>query len=129
MAQIAGARGLSGKFTITGTGLFILGDADSDFASTWEIMLVSSSFSGSITVQAYSKSKYADDDGVTPIPINYIGSYVNGSVSASDAFVNTAITTTSEILVPASGRRIVLDCTAYTSGSMIVYSVPVIGAG
>jgi hypothetical protein len=129
MAQITGTRGLGGgKFTINATGLYILGDVDESFAATFELMLVSNSFSGSITVQAYSKAKAADDDGVTPVPISYVGSYVNGSVG-TDAFVSTAITGTSEILVPATGRRIVLDCTAYTSGSMTVYAVPIIGAG
>lgn len=104
---------------------FYLGNASDSFVGMYAVMLVSNSFSGSITVKARIGSPYAA--AVAPVPILYVSRYLNGAIS-TDGLLATPITTTSLILVPASGQMIVLSCGTFTSGSMSVYKMPVMGA-
>lgn len=115
------------KFVISAVNTFVIGATDSAFVGTFHVHLVSSSFSGSVTVKARSAQKDASVDSVPFVTCNYLNTYVNGAVG-DQTYVNTAITTTSEILIPASGRQIVLDCTSYTSGTLTAYITPLIGA-
>lgn len=109
------------KITIKSADTFYLGNAGQTFVSTWAIMLVSSSFTGSVTVKSRIQGKEAADDSVAPVQVVYTARFLNG-VAGTDALVSTAITTTSLIIVPATGQSIVLDCTSYTSGSLVAYT-------
>lgn len=109
--------------TITAAGLTELGDSGSGLVGVKVIQFVSSSFSGTITVQARSKGQAAGT--VTAVPIPYKSRYVNGAVG-TEAYVTTGITGNSIIEVNAAGLDIVLS-TAFASGSMTVYISDAIG--
>lgn len=115
------------KFTISAADAFYLGDASDGRVGTHAVMLVSSSFSGSVTVKARIRGSDAATDAVTPVAVPYLARYLNGAVG-SDSIVTTAITGTSLILVPSSGQVPVLDCTSYTSGTLTAYVFPLEGA-
>lgn len=125
---MAAIKGVSGKFTIQSADAFYLGNPGGDSTvGTYAIMLVSNSFSGSITVKARIREVQAwQGDTITPVAWSYLSYYLNGA--ATSGVQATAITGTSVILVPASGLQIVLDCTSFTSGSMTVYTAPCVGA-
>lgn len=115
------------KFTINSADTYILGRPSHENVGTWAIMLVSSSFSGTVRVKSRAMGKDADTDTVTFVQVPYLKRYLNGSV-ADDSLVSTDITDTSLILVPASGQAIALDCTTFNSGSFTVYAFPLEGA-
>lgn len=118
------------KFVISAADTVYIGDPGSSAVGTLALMLVASTgtaWTGSITVKARSSAPEAATDSVTPVAVQYSARYLNGAIS-TDTLVSTAITGTSLILVPASGQTIVLDCTAYTQGTMTVYKVPLVGA-
>lgn len=112
------------SFVINAANAYVVGEGGED-AATMSLHLVSSSFSGSITIKAFSRNDKAS--AATPVAIPYCKLYLNGSVGDA-SMVSTAITDSSIILVPSSGLKIVVDCTSFTSGSMTVYPVPVQGA-
>lgn len=119
---------LGQRFVINSAGLTAIGDASDSFVGMIALQFVSDSFSGTITVKATSASPIAQADGVTPVAVLYVARFLNGSIS-TDGLVSTGITNNSLILVPASGQTIYLDTTgAYTSGTMTVYKMPLIGA-
>lgn len=104
---------------------FYLGNASDTFVGMYGIMLVSNSFVGSISVKSRIGSPYAA--AVTPVAVLYVSRFLNGAIG-TDGLVSTAITGTSLILVPATAQMIVLSCSSFTSGSMSVYKMPVVGA-
>lgn len=112
------------KFKIAGVNLYILGNASESSIGAWLIRLVSSSFSGSITVVGNDGGKAVVDDAVAFVPIVYHQNYLNGSV-ADGTLVSTAITGESLIIVPASGMSVGLNVTSYVSGSLIAYVTPI----
>lgn len=116
------------KFKITAGDTYILGDAANTVVGTFGVQLVNDgSFVGQITVKARSRVEEADKDGVAFQTWRYAGGWVNGA--ASDfSLLNGVLTTDSNILIPASGQEIALDVTAYTSGSLTAYVVPMEGA-
>ncbi len=119
----------SGHFVINAANRYDLAAPNSDATTgTWAIMLVSSSFVGTITVKAkIGPSQAWNSDTITPVAWSYLSYYLNGAANAG--VQATGITGTSLILVPASGLRISLDTTsAYTSGTMDVYALPLEGA-
>lgn len=120
----------SNHFQITATGTFDLAAGAADaVVGTLVIMLVSNSFSGSISVQAKIAASAAwPSDSIAYVGHAYWSNYLNGTNAAATALVTTAITGTSLIYVPATQLRIALDCTAFTSGTMDVYMLPAIGA-
>jgi hypothetical protein len=89
--------------------------------STRLVHLVSSSFSGSITVKGRARGTT-----VAYVAIPYKKRYLNGAVG-DDSFVSTAITDTSIIEINGAGLDLQLDCTSYTSGSMDVHSDDMVG--
>lgn len=113
------------KWTLNTQDVHFLGNPSDQIVGTVVLMLVSSSFVGSITVK--SRICVGEASAVTPVAVQYSARYLNGAISDDDLH-STAITDTSLILVPASGQSIVLDCTAYTSGTMTVYQIPLAGA-
>lgn len=116
------------KIVISAADAIVIGDPGMTAVGTIAIMLVASTgtaWTGSITVKARSSAPEAAAE--TPVAVQYSARYLNGAIS-TDTLVSTAITGTSLILVPASGQTIVLDCTAYTQGTMTVYKVPLVGA-
>lgn len=115
------------KFVINAAQQYQLSDGSDNCVSTHALMLVSSSFVGSVTVKAISRARAAVTDGVTPVPVQYVARYLNGAI-ATDSLGSAAITGTSLILIPSSGQVPVLDCTAYTSGTLTVYVVQLEGA-
>lgn len=115
------------KFTLKSADAFYIGNAEVTYVSTWAIMLVSNTFSGSITIKSRIQGDVAAADSVVPVAVCYQARFINGSVG-TDAIVSTAITGTSLIIVPATGQSIVIDCTSFTSGSMTVYAYPYAGA-
>lgn len=116
------------KIKIQSQDTYILGDAHEALVGTFAVHIVNDgSFVGTITVKARSRTPDADNDGVTFQPTIYEKLYLNGAVG-DGSLVSTGITTTSIILVPASGLQIALDVTAFTSGSCSAYIVPLQGA-
>lgn len=114
-------------FTIGAADACYLENTSDGFVGTMAVMLVSNSFSGSITVKSRIMGKDASDATVVPVAVNYLGRYVNGAIG-TDTLGSAAITGTSLILIPASGQVPVLDCTSWVSGSMTVYCFPLDGA-
>lgn len=116
------------KFKIKAGDTYILGNPSNNVVGTFAVMLVNdAAFVGTVTVKARSSAPEADVDNVAFVPWRYAAGWVNGA--ASDfSLINTGITTDSNILIPASGQEIALDVTAYTSGSMTAYVVPMEGA-
>lgn len=116
------------KFTIDGQNTYILGDASNRVVGTFAVQIVNDGvFVGSITVKARSRVPEADDDGVAFVATVYEKLNLNGAVG-DGSLVSTAITTSSLILIPASGLQVALDVTAYTSGTATVYITPLEGA-
>lgn len=102
---------------------YTLGAADAVFlppgpttgpARTRVIGLTSASFSGTITVKM-RKAGTSD----TPVACVYKKRVLNGA-AGDETYVSTGITGTSIITIPTEGVQIVLDCGAYTSGSMVI---------
>lgn len=100
--------------TINSADTYNFGNAGSGEVSTTMFHLVSSSFSGSITV----KGRAMDTEN-TFAEIPYRALHLNGAVSDGSE-VDTAITDTSIIEVDSTGLDVALDCTSYTSGTMAV---------
>jgi hypothetical protein len=100
--------------TINSADTYNFGDAGSGEVSTTMFHLVSSSFSGSITVKGRATGT---SDTFAEIP--YRALHLNGAV-ADGTEVDTAITDTSIIQVDSAGLDVALDCTSYTSGTMAV---------
>ena len=116
-------------FTINAANAYYLTKVDRQTTGTLAIQLQSASFSGTITVKARVFPDFGNTPTpptVTPVAWSYLTYYLNGS--AATGIVNTGITGTSIILVPATGLQIVLDCGTYTSGSMQVTVEPCVGA-
>lgn len=98
--------------TIDGANTYVLRQASEGVVSRWIVHLVSSSFSGSITV----KGRLAGTDNAF-VAIPYKDRYLNGAVG-DDASVTTAITGTSVLDIDSTGLDVAIDCTTFTSGSM-----------
>lgn len=119
---------LKRKFTINAANAYYLGNAHGESVSTWMIQLVADgSWNGTVKIKARAMGDDAATDAVAPVQVPYLKRYLNGSV-ADDSLVSSDITTTSIILVPASGQTIVVDCTAFVAGTMACYAWPVEGA-
>ena len=117
------------KLKITdGNNLYFFGDAGTgDIVSTFAVFMVASGLTGgSTTVSAVTKGD-AIADAVTPVPVPYKALYLNGSVG-SGSLGSAAITSTSLILVPASGLGLVLNIATISAGSWTIYTWPVAGA-
>jgi hypothetical protein len=112
------------KFTINSQTAYIINNASTELVGTFAVMLVSNSFSGSITVKSRIMSNLAAAE--TSVPVCYVARYLNGAIG-TDATVSTAITGTSLIMIPASGQAITLDCTSFVSGTMTAYAIPLLG--
>lgn len=95
---------------------YVSGAAQPQAVATLVCELVSSSFSGSVTVKAR-----AAGSSQTPQAIAYYD-YTTGAYSTA------AITGTKLIAVPNSGLDVCLDCTSYTSGSLTYRGKAVVGA-
>jgi hypothetical protein len=116
------------KFVISAADAFHLKDASDGLVSTWLVHLVADgSWSGTVKVKSRAMGTDAVADSVTPVQVPYLKRYLNGVV-ADDTLVSTDITTTSIILIPASGQSIVIDCTTYGAGTMAGYCFPLEGA-
>lgn len=107
--------------TINTADTYNFGDVSSGEVGVCEFHLVSSAFSGSITVKGRAR-------GTTNafVAIPYAKQHLNGAV-ADGSTVSTAITDTSIIQVDSSGLDIALDCTSYASGSMAVTPTRAVG--
>lgn len=114
---------IGNTFKLNGANLYVLGNPLIAGVGAISIKIQNdAAFSGSIAVQAKSENP-ADTTYVNHI---YAAYYLNGTVSDGTIQSGTAITTTSNIIVPASGLFIALNVT-YTSGSATVYWTPVVG--
>lgn len=121
-------------FTINGVNAYFIGDTDAGerVVGTYALLLVSASFVGSVTVKATSSNPAAGmasgTPQTTPVQCAYLSDYLNGTALSAPAYNNAALTDTSHLWVPCTGRQVVLDCTAFTSGALTVYMVPTFGA-
>ena len=106
---------------ITAANAHFLQPSNSGVVNRWAIGLLSASFSGSVTIKG--RTLGSTD---TPVAFPYISQYLNGAVGTG-GLVSTAITGTSYIEVDASEFEIVVDCTAYTSGTLTMTVRPVLG--
>lgn len=115
------AAAVPGADTYTAVQTFVLGSASDEFVGTIAVHIVDTgSFTGSISVKARSAHREANADAVGFAAIPYVKQHLNGS-AADETYVSTAITTTSIILIPATGLEIALDLTSYTSGTATIY--------
>lgn len=115
------------RFKINSDDTFVLGDGSTNNVAVYAIDIIPVS-AGTISVVPVARA--ANIGGIsttTPgfVAIPYQSLHVNGSVGTG-AFVTTAITGRSTILVPASGLSIALEV-AYTSGDYEVYARPLNG--
>jgi hypothetical protein len=112
----------NGKGVIAATDTYVLGNTGDGTVGTWVIQAVESTFVGSIIVKARLKGSAA-----AFVPILYKQRNLGGTVS-DDTSVSTTLTDQSFLIeVNGAGLDVALDCTAYTSGSLDVYAVPLIG--
>lgn len=110
--------------TTSGAGEYVIGNCGVSGGS-WAIHLQSSSFSGSITVKARVTKPTGASAALTEQAILYRPLFLNNAVAATTEEVSTAITNTSIIQIPvADGLDVVLDCTAFVSGSMSYQAYP-----
>ncbi len=119
----------NGTFVINAADTYVIGDVSDGLVGTWAIHLVNdNSLSASITVKG--RSRAIGQGASTPafVAIPYLPLHLNGSVGTYGTGSSAALTTTSYILVPATGGQIALDCTSFTSGSATVYCTPLVGA-
>jgi hypothetical protein len=105
-------------FTLNSADEYVVGGDAGQGGAFMLIQLVSTSFSGSITVKARASGSAAAE-----VPIPYKRRNLAGSVS-DDTSVSAAITDSALIEINCLGLDVVLDCTAYTSGTMAVYVRP-----
>jgi len=110
-----------------GTGTYIIGDASDGLVGTFSVHLVNTGGLGaSMVVKARTRIPQANDDNVAFQPIPYLKLFLNGAV-ADSTFDTAPITTTSIILIPATGLEIALDVT-YSAGTGRIYWSPLKGA-
>jgi hypothetical protein len=106
------------EFTLNSASEYVIGGDAGQGGAFMLIQLVSSSFSGSVTVKARASGSAAAE-----VPIPYKRRNLGGTVS-DDTVVSAAITDSALIEVNCLGLDVVLDCTTYTSGSLAVYVRP-----
>jgi hypothetical protein len=112
----------NGVGTINSADTYILGNTGDGTVGTWVIQAEESTFVGSIVVKGRRKSSAAPF-----LAIPYTRRNLAGTVS-DDTSVTATITDSGFLIeVNAAGLDIALDCTAYTSGSLSVYAVPLVG--
>jgi hypothetical protein len=87
----------------------------SDRVCSYLIHFQSASFSGSVTIKGG-----VIDKAYTLIALGYKDMETGDNATA-------AITGNALVLVDASGINVVLDCTAYTSGTLAYTAVPLVG--
>lgn len=100
-------------FTINAANDYYLPGPPAGSVRVKVIALISSSFSGTVTVKA---RKQGSSDA--PVAVPYKKLHLNG-LAGDASYVSTGITGTSLIEVPCEGMDVVLS-TAYTSGSLAV---------
>lgn len=121
------ATAAAGSEQYTGSQNFVLGGASDQFVGMIAIHIVDTgSLSASIVVKSRTAHSARETDTVPFLSVPYVSHNVNGTVGTG-AYVSTAITTNSMLLVPATGEEISLDMT-YVSGTATVYWAPVQGA-
>lgn len=123
------ASAVPGNEQYTGTQTFVLGNAGDEVVGMIAVhILDTGSLSANIVVKSRSGLRIAgfggDDIAFAAVP--YVSHHLNG-VAGTGAYVSTTITTTSMLLIPATGEEIALDVT-YTSGTATVYWGPYQGA-
>ena len=109
------------SFIIDGANAYVIPGQKAGAATILVLDLRSTAFVGSVTVKCR-----AAGSSNPPVPLAYRKHYLNGAVG-DESYVSTAITTDSVIEVNAAGLDIVLDCTAFTSGSAAVAVRPITG--
>lgn len=115
------------QFNITTNDTFVLGDGSENNVGVFVLDIVpNGGATGTITVQGRA-SNIGGVSTTTPafVAIPYQSLHVNGSVGTG-AFVTTAITSRTLILVPASGISVALSM-ASVSGTWTVYARPLNG--
>jgi hypothetical protein len=101
--------------TIDAVATHNLGDVDPGFVGRWAVQFKSSSFVGSVTIKA--RVPRSGMDAVAVAYIDFADGTIKTAALAGDALV----------LIDCSGLELILDCTAYTSGSLAVAALPLIG--
>lgn len=118
--------GVGRDFSIVSADQYKLNNASDGYAGTIAIQLVSASFSGSVSITA-RVHRGGQTNATAFVACNYVSIYLNGSVS-DQTYKSTAITTTSLILVPATGLDIAINCTSFVSGALNVTWSPATGS-
>jgi hypothetical protein len=90
----------------------------SDVVCRWYIRAVSSSFVGSITIKARPSGS-----GDAFSNVEYFTAIDDAEVAAGTAIANSSFW----IWVDGTAKDIDIDCTAYTSGTLDVSCIPVVG--
>lgn len=121
-----------GKFSIAAadaSSTIVIGTGSQRISSMMHVHIIVASGTGSIAVKSRSvqpKARRGQDDiafGAVP----YISTHTNGA-AGTGAYITTAITATSQLLIPSHGQEIALDLTQ-TSMVATVYVTPIEGAG
>jgi hypothetical protein len=111
----------SSKFVIKSADTYIIGGAN-ESVGTLVVLLVSGSFSGSVTVKARPGSQcpavVADSVAFTAWWYR-----TNAGVIATAALAGAGL-----IAIPSGGLEVALDCTSFVSGTLTAYVTRVTGA-
>ncbi len=125
---MATLRNLGEKFTINVDGIYVLGNSNDESDNGGYLVQVVdvSSLVASIVVKAQSWALRRAGATDIFLATNYRGGNVNGT-AADWAFGHAAITAASLIYIPAGGQEVALDVD-WTSGSGLVWVIPVLGS-
>lgn len=111
-----------GVGTINSADTYVLGNTGDGTVGTWVVQAEESTFVGSIVIKGRKKGSAAPF-----LAIPYKQRNIGGTVS-DDTTVTTTLTDQGFLVaIDAAGLDVALDCTAYTSGSLSVYAVPLVG--
>lgn len=127
------------------TNTLILGDASpgGESVSAWHIHIVDGSAAVptallggwvapvaavglSVTIVGRTRQAIADKANIPFVGTLYRKLFLNGLIG-DGSLVATAITTTSSIIIPATGQSIAILVGALTSGNALVYATPCVG--
>jgi hypothetical protein len=103
---------------------FVYGPADTGRSGGWCFHIFANGATFSLTAVARIKGPKAETDALPMVTVNYRSIFLNGAVS-TEAFLPTAITGTSLIVVPSLGQSVGLLVASLSVANLIVYAYPV----
>jgi hypothetical protein len=103
---------------------YVFGSADTGRSGGWCFHVFANGATFSLTTVARIRGQKAEADALPMVNVPYRSIFLNGAVS-TDAFLATAITGTSLIVVPSLGQSVGLLVASLSVANLIVYAYPV----